>query len=80
MKQKKKCLFVSSLALSLMFMPQVTSLAIAEEIYNKIDKRKYCQRTTKKRGKETGYKEVYWKKASNKKNCYQAGYQQEIGW
>lgn len=32
MKQKKKCLFVSSLALSLMFMPQVTSLAIAEEI------------------------------------------------
>ena len=33
MKQKKKCLFVSSLALSLMFMPQVTSLAIAEEIY-----------------------------------------------
>lgn len=85
MKQKKKCLFVSSLALSLMFMPQVTSLAIAEEIYTsesttKLTKESTANAQQKKGVKETGYKEVYWKKASNKKNCYQAGYQQEIGW
>lgn len=64
-------------------MPQVTSLAIAEEI-NTSEPTKLAQEGTanaqQKKGKETGYKEAYWKKASNKKNCYQAGYQQEIGW
>lgn len=67
MKQKKKCLFVSSLALSLMFMPQVTSLAIAEEIYNKIDKRKYCQRTTKKGVKKQVTKKSIGKKQATRK-------------
>lgn len=61
----------------------VTSLAIAEEIYTsesttKLTKKKVLPTHNKKRGKETGYKEVYWKK--QQENCYQAGYQQEIGW
>lgn len=71
MKQKKKCLFVSSLALSLMFMPQVTSLAIAEEIYTSESTTKLTKESTanaqQKRGKETGYKEVYWKKQATRK-------------
>lgn len=75
---------MSSLALSLMFMPQVNSLAIAEEIYTSESTTKLTKESTanaqQKKGKETGYKKVYWKKASNKKNCYQAVYQQEIGW
>lgn len=46
MKQKKKCLFMSSLALSLMFMPQVNSLAIAEEIYTSESTTKLTKEST----------------------------------
>ena len=69
MKQKKKCLFVSSLALSLMFMPQVTSLAIAEEIYTSESTTKLTKESTANAQQKKGVKKQVTKKSIGKKQA-----------
>lgn len=69
MKQKKKCLFVSSLALSLMFMPQVTSLAIAEEIYTSESTTKLTKESTANAQQKKGVKKQVTKKPIGKKRA-----------
>lgn len=69
MKQKKKCLFVSSLALSLIFMPQVTSLAIAEEIYTSESTTKLTKESTANAQQKKGVKKQVTKKSIGKKQA-----------